>query len=472
MIEDFYKEHLILIIDDNATNLGVITDYLSEQGFKIMIARNGELGIKRAQAAKPSLILLDVMMPGIDGFETCRLLKADERTKDIPIIFMTALSDVEDKVKGFQVGGVDYITKPIQHEEVFARVKTHLRIQVQANQLSEQNLRLQEMTATLEKLNADKDNFFSIVAHDLKGPFQLLLGTTELLAEIAETLSPQDVKEMGQSLHRSAKNVYNLLENLLAWSRLQQGRMDYQPIRLDLHQIADQTVQLLASNSFAKRINLQSQVKRGIFVQADENMLNTVIRNLTSNALKFTPYNGQVTIMAKVELETNMVEVTVMDTGVGISEADAAKLFKIAVHHSTLGTAKEKGTGLGLIICKEMVECHGGRIWVESEPGQGTMVKFTVPLVEYLPVAEPEIEPTSTSNALMETLIPPPKNELNALLELAQSGDMMAIERKAVQIAQMNEQYLPFANKICKLAKGFEEDEISMLLEQYLNKSE
>ncbi len=467
MSEEFsIKENLILIIDDNATNLKVIMGYLMEQGFKLMIARSGEMGLSRAQVAKPSLILLDVMMPGIDGFETCRQLKADDRTKEIPVIFMTALSDVESKVKGFQVGGVDYITKPIQQEEVLARVQTHLRIREQAKRLE---IQAEELMA----LNASKDKFFSIVAHDLKGPFQPLLGSTELLAEMTESLTLQEIKEIGQSLHRSAKNVYHLLESLLTWSRLQQGRMEYEPNKLNLKQIADQICQLLGATSTAKNIILQSNVKPGIFVYADEYMLNTIIRNLTNNALKFTKSGGRVTLSAQPHGDSaEWVEVWVADNGVGMHETDMAKLFKIEVHHSTLGTAKEIGTGLGLVMCQEMVQKHGGRIWVESELGRGTTFKFTLPLAESTPLDSLVFQPLESLESHISikseiNIIYPPQKELHILLELAHSGDMTAIEKMAIKIGQIDDRYLPFTHKLLELAKSFEEEEIMALLKQY-----
>ncbi len=471
----------ILIIDDKPANLGVVADYLADDGFDILVSQDGESGLAMAEEEQPGIILLDIMMPGIDGFETCRRLKANPTTQQIPIIFMTALTEIHHKVEGFAAGGVDYVTKPLQQEEVLARVKTHLQIRAQAEKLSEQAKRLQEQATELQQknellleLNASKDKFFSIVAHDLKGPFQPLLGSTELLAEIAETLTPQEIKELGQSLHRSAKNVYNLLESLLTWSRLQQGRMEYQPIKLDLKQIADQTCQLLTESATAKGIALQSKVKAGIFVYVDENMLNTVIRNLTSNALKFTPLGGQVTIRANLELATKVIEIAVIDTGVGISQADIAKLFKIAVHHSTLGTAKEKGTGLGLIICKEMVEYNGGCIWVESELGKGTAVKFTVPLdkttsIETLAkMKDEENDLPSPAIKSKETFIVPTAKEMAVLHDLVMTGDMQAIKARAKYLEQANEQYIPFARKLTELAKGFEEEEISALVKQYL----
>ncbi len=170
---------IVLIIDDNPINLGVIADYLEEYNFEIITALNGQDGLEKARQEQPDLILLDIMMPGIDGFEVCCRLKTAEATRDIPVIFMTALAGEEDKVKGFDAGAVDYITKPVQQREALARVTTHLRIRDQAK-------RLEEQANELTELNANKDKFFSIVAHDLKGPFMPLLGNAELLMEMSD----------------------------------------------------------------------------------------------------------------------------------------------------------------------------------------------------------------------------------------------------------------------------------------------
>ncbi len=255
-------------------------------------------------------------------------------------------------------------------EEAIEQTELALREQQRAEEA------LQVANTELLKMNADKDKFFSIVAHDLRGPFQPLLGLSKFMVESAQDLSPADVEEMSGSIYRSAKNVYNLLENLLEWSRLQRGRIEYQPTKLNLWQLAEQNVDLLAVNAENKGVVLKNEIPTDIFVYADANMLDTVIRNLISNALKFTPKDERVTLGA--ELRDNLVEVWVMDTGIGISQENVNKLFKIEVHHTTRGTKNEQGSGLGLIICKEMVEKNGGRIWIESELGKGTTVKFTV----------------------------------------------------------------------------------------------
>jgi signal transduction histidine kinase len=236
----------------------------------------------------------------------------------------------------------------------------------------------------LAEVNASKDRFFSIVAHDLRGPFNPLLGLAQLMAQQGvEGVPPDEVRTMAEAIYRSARSIYDLLENLLAWSRLQRGRMDYEAGKLDLKRLVGRNVKLFADVAAGKSISLESMVAEGVSVNADQNMLNAILRNLISNALKFTPCGGQVIINALPE-GSDMVAVSVSDTGMGIRPEDQAKLFKLDVTHSTVGTASETGTGLGLIICQEMVEKNGGRIWIESEgvPGRGTTIKFTLPLLE------------------------------------------------------------------------------------------
>lgn len=279
--------------------------------------------------------------------------------------------------------------------DVFGR-DTQMVLQMLANQISiaihnaqlfgrEKNLRQLEVRKAQElaDLNASKDKFFSIVAHDLRGPFTPLLGSAEFLAKAPDTMQVTDYKDMAEGIHRAAKNIYNLLENLLQWSRLQWGRMDYEPTKVAMNEITEQTVKLLSDMATGKGIALSAAMPNNAYVYVDENMLDTVLRNLTTNALKFTPPDGRVTISAQPAAESaGYIEISVSNTGRGISKEDQAKLFKLDQTHTIQGTASEKGSGLGLIICQKMVEKNGGQIWIESEVGLGTSVKFTVPLAE------------------------------------------------------------------------------------------
>lgn len=244
------------------------------------------------------------------------------------------------------------------------------------------NARLYEME---QKLNRDKDKFFSIISHDLRGPFNGLMGYTQLMAEKIEILNTNDIQQMSRDIYKVAKATFQLLENLLTWSQLQRGRIEYKPGLLELSELAEATMSLLQKPARNKQVQLEQVIEEGLYIYADKYMIDTVIRNLATNALKFTPCGGQVTLSAQRNSsspdqgEDQWIEISVRDTGVGIRQEDIDKLFRIEVYHTTEGTAQEKGTGLGLILCQEMVEKNGGRIWVESELGKGTTVKFIVP---------------------------------------------------------------------------------------------
>ena len=353
----------VLVVDDDLTNLEVLLHSLSEAGFKILIAENGERALQQAEVAQPDILLLDVLMPGLDGFETCQRLKANDETKDIPVIFMTALSEVVDKVKGFDVGGVDYITKPLQHEEVIARLNTHLTLRDQQRQL--------------ETVNVSKNKFFSIIAHDLRGPLNVLREMAQLAEENFENYSLNKLREITILQRKSIDNLCSLLENLLIWTRIQRGMIEYKPQRIDIEYVVMWNVKLLKPDAEKKLITLKISVEKETYVYSDLNMLDTIVRNLISNAIKFTNNNGHIEISAISD--QNIVVVSVSDTGIGISEKHLLKLFRIEDKYQRLGTSHEKGTGLGLILCKEFVERNGGKIWCESQIGAGSTFKFTLP---------------------------------------------------------------------------------------------
>jgi signal transduction histidine kinase len=244
------------------------------------------------------------------------------------------------------------------------------------------NARLYELE---RKLNADKDKFFSIISHDLRGPFTALMGNARLMHEGVDRLTKEDIQDMSQDIHKAAKAAYSLLDNLLTWSQIQRkGGMVYQPERIEVGELAQETIELLGRAAARKEIELSNAVEAGLMAHGDRDMISTVMRNLTSNALKFTPRGGAVRLSAQRRTcdSSEFVALSVSDTGVGMSQEDIDRLFRIDVSHSTLGTEKEQGTGLGMIICKEMVERNGGQIRVESELGKGTTVEFTVPLAE------------------------------------------------------------------------------------------
>lgn len=392
------EKSTILVVDDNVTNLNILLDYLNELSYKVLIAANGEQALQQLQHIHPDVILLDVMMPGIDGFETCLRLKASPDTRDIPVIFMTALTDTIDKIRGFAVGGVDYITKPFQHEEVLARLKAHLTIRklqqelVQKNhdleeyadilatknvELAAKNAELDEKNAQLKALNADKDLFFSIIAHDLRNPISVLRELPQIIIENLETYSHDDLRRMISMQRDAAKNLFELLENLLTWSRVQRGMINHQPQPINLQEIVDRNIALLSANTYSKKITAKNSMTLSAVIYVDYKMIDTVLRNLLSNAIKFTGERGIIEVTAAEQ--GDQIAIAVTDTGIGIGEKYLSKLFRIDEQYRRAGTANERGTGLGLILCKEFVERNGGQIWVNSEVGKGSTFTFTVP---------------------------------------------------------------------------------------------
>lgn len=236
---------------------------------------------------------------------------------------------------------------------------------------------LHEHMQKLEEVNKTKDRFFSIIAHDLKNPFNSLLGITENLYQNLEDFTTEELKEYLSLLLHSSQQGYNLLENLLHWSRSQTGTLKVNAKIINLNELIDSVINLLKNNSSEKEIAVRNNVEFNILAFADENMIKTVIRNLLSNAIKFTPNTGEININA--EKKDREILVSVIDNGVGMSEEVKNNLFKLDVFNSTPGTNQETGTGLGVILCKEFVEKNKGKIWVESEPNFGTVFHFTIP---------------------------------------------------------------------------------------------
>lgn len=377
MKSESHDKKTILAVDDKLENLKVLITYLKEMGFELMVAQSGEEALRNVEQIIPNLILLDVQMPGLDGFETCRLLKENSITKDIPVIFMTAMTETVDKVRGFEVGAVDYLTKPLQHEEVLARINTHLTMREIQKQLEEQNILLQKKNVQLIEVNATKDKFLSIIAHDLKNPFNALLTYSSTLAENFEKLDSDNIKKGLFTLNSSANRAYNLLVDLLSWTYSHSGKMEFNKERINIGIIAKENIDLLLNRAKEKGISLSSEITEGLIVSSDKNMIATVIRNLLTNAIKFTSRGGSVKICNVVE-EDNL-KITVSDTGIGISEKNIKKLFRLDTYFRKTGSDNEKGTGLGLILCKELVEKMNGKIWVESEFGKGSHFIFTIP---------------------------------------------------------------------------------------------
>ncbi len=364
------KSTTILLIDDLPDNLKLLGEMLQTEGYNIRLVTTGAQALKVAEQDKPDLILLDILMPKMDGYEVFRQLKENAELKDIPVIFISALNDTENIVKALQSGGMDYITKPFQSEEVLARVRTHLQLRQQSRELQEQSKQLRE-------LNASKDKFFSIIAHDLRSPFNSIIGFSEILLENAVKKNYDVMEEYSEIILMSSRRAMDLLSNLMEWTRSQTGRMDFNPGKVELVQLITGIGQLFHGIAEQKSIGIILEIPESVTIYADQDMLSTVLRNLISNAIKFTYFGGKITV--SVQENPEEITVSIRDSGVGMKKEKLEKLFRIDSDSSTLGTNKEKGTGLGLILCKEFIEKHNGKIWVESEFGKGSVFRFTIP---------------------------------------------------------------------------------------------
>ncbi|MDF1547498.1 MAG: hybrid sensor histidine kinase/response regulator [Bacteroidales bacterium] len=369
----FEENPKILIIDDIVSNIQVVANVLKKNNFNISYAQSGKSGIERAKQINFDLILLDIMMPEMDGYEVCTHLKKDPKTKDVPVIFLTAKTTEDSLKKGFDCGAVDFISKPFKVAELIARVNTHIQLKTIREILSETNKNLQEA-------NANKDKLLSIIAHDLRNPFSVLITFSKLLLDSLDDFSKEDILNYLKTFYQTSKQGYNLLDNLLKWSKSQTGKMEIEPEVIDFKDIVEENITLLNSQAKSKKIKLFNELPEDLFAFADLNMILTVLRNLLTNAIKFTAEGGKIEVSGK-DFD-NYIEISVKDNGLGISEDDLGKIFRIDIKHSTTGTANERGSGLGLVLCKEFIEKNHGILTAKSSPGQGSEFIFTLPKPE------------------------------------------------------------------------------------------
>jgi signal transduction histidine kinase len=367
------KQPTILIVDDNPENLGVLGNIVSENGYIPGFATNGTVALTSIKEEYPDLILLDIMMPELDGFEVCRRLKQDATLAEIPIIFLTAKMEKDDVIAGLELGAVDYVTKPFNKKELITRINTHLELQAAKKDL-------QDALAAKEEALVTKDKLFSIIGHDLGNIFCGLQGIAELLVDKQIQFNAKERENNIQMLIQAATNGYDLLTNLLNWSKSQTGMLLANPAIIVLRDSIYRQIELQEHKAAHKEIEIVADLDKNLLVFADLNMLDTIIRNLISNAIKFTSASGTIQVIAK-QIEEKLVEISVTDTGIGIKQKDIEKLFKINAVR-TYGTNNERGNGLGLVLCKELVEKCGGMIGVESEVRKGSRFYIRLPIEE------------------------------------------------------------------------------------------
>lgn len=386
----------ILMVDDTPANLGMLSEVLEAHGYAVVVAQDGIEAVERACFVQPDLILLDVMMPGLDGIATCQRLKSLAPTRDIPVIFMTALSDGNEKIRGFEAGGVDYVTKPFRMDELLARIGTHLMLRAVQQQLRRQNMQLQEEIARrrrveaslqqthdeleqrslkLARSNAELEQLAYVASHDLQEPLRMIGSYLQLLEKrYRDKLGPEACEFIGFAVD-GARRMQDLINDLLSYSRIGTRSRLFEPV--DCNAVMKTVLDTLRLS--IKESGAAIACDPLPTVSGDPLQLAQLLQNLAGNAIKFRGARAP-RIHLRAEADDGFWHFSVEDNGIGIAPDYFDRIF--VMFQRLHSRAAYPGTGIGLAICKKIVERHGGRIWVESEAGKGSTFHFTLPREE------------------------------------------------------------------------------------------
>ena len=371
------SDYKILVVDDVVSNVLLLKILLTNEKFQVLTANNGNSCIETAKREHPDLILLDVMMPDISGFDTAVILKKEKETADIPIIFLTALNSPADLVHGFQVGANDFLTKPFNKEELVMRVMHQISLVAAKRIIVQQN---DELRRTIN----NRDKMYSVIAHDLRSPMASIRMVLNL---VVQTVSPEAIgPEMYYLIDKANKETeetHDLLDNLLKWTKSQTGRLKVAYQDFEVMDVVTGVYGIFTMIAETKNIALTmeenvTEKDTGLKVRADKDMLNTVVRNFLSNAIKFTPEGSAIEII--VDKKDDFAKISIRDHGVGIAPDRIEGLFHKG--ETTYGTNNEEGSGLGLQLCKDFAVKNGGDVMVESVLGEGSTFSVLVPILK------------------------------------------------------------------------------------------
>lgn len=376
MLKDF-SVYKVLIVDDIPANVWLLKVMLENSGLQVFTAESAEEALIQLKKEKIDIILLDVLMPGVDGFELANQLKNDANYKEIRIIFLTALTATSDVVKGFHQGGDDFISKPFNKEELLIRIRYQLSL-LEAKRI------IQRQKTELEDTIAGRDMLYSVIAHDIRTPMsslKMILNILTLKMNDHQLVEPEIV-EMVQSANEISEQSFILLDNLLKWTRSQLGKLEAVPQIINLSELVGGVIEVYSMIAATKeiKINFDSSLTENADVFVDVDMIKTSIRNLLGNAIKYS-YRGS-EIEVTVSLKEKDVIFSVVDHGCGITEEDQCKLLDLATHCTSYGTENEPGSGLGLFLVNEFLKLNHGRLLFRSKAGEGSTFGFALPVKE------------------------------------------------------------------------------------------
>ena len=366
------SDFTILIVDDVDANVLLLKLLISKAGYKTLTAYNGKEALDIIIKQNPDLILLDIMMPIMDGHEVARQLKEMPDKAEIPIIFLSALNSTEDIVQGFKLGAADYVSKPFNKDELLTRINHQISLIHAKRTISSQ-------TEELKRTILGRDKLYSVIAHDLRSPIASIRMVMEVLINgiQKETLDP-DMYDLLIMANRLTDDSFTLMDNLLKWTKSQTGRLStvYQD-DVDVMNLVRGVVEVIRGVAKLKNITVNLTGNTSRIARLDIDMAKTALRNLLSNAVKFSYDGSEVEVVVKEEEDKVIVDV--IDQGAGINKEKQKLLFKADTHFTSFGTGNEEGSGLGLLLCNEFVKRNGGELWFTSEEGKGSVFSFYIP---------------------------------------------------------------------------------------------
>jgi len=373
------EQKKILIVDDNEYNLEVLEAHISTDGYEALMAEDGYEALQLVELEKPDLILLDIMMPGMDGYEVCKRLKKDRSTEAIPVIMVTVLEDdAENRIKSIESGADDFIQKPVNRVELLARVRSLLRIKSLRDELERKNQELGIKNRDLIKANQLREDLTNLIVHDMKNPLAQIQGTLQLLQRYNNGTVEKNGRYLSWIAH-STDRLFSMVSDLLDISKFEEGEFSLKSEPISINRIIRENLKRISASPYNHTHTISATLDERLPpVVGDKSILDRVVDNLLSNAGKYTPDDGN--IWVESNRDSGMVKIMVADNGSGIPEEYHEKIFEKFFQAQAKREHQRVSHGLGLTFCKLAVEAHGGRIWVESQEGKGSKFNFTIPV--------------------------------------------------------------------------------------------